>query len=262
MSSNNNSTPYTVTVRGVSPDLREVASYLGEQQVGDITSGQLQELLEKMVALDPVLVAEVDPQMIIAARRGRFSAKPNLGKVLLQPAGELNADFTQLEPSDVPAWLDQAAVSTPASTDTAEAALIGGTSATTRKRRLALLFLLVSVATLAVSAYFTFQPTPLIPDSAFTPITDQVKLATLRQQVAGHFANEDGNSELIVRPDGQLRHVERNEPESAPDETVDTYELMTMTGTGAVLRAKELGPVIIQGPDTLVLNGDPHYRRQ
>lgn len=262
MSSNPEPTPFNVSVRNVSPDLQTVGTHLGEQPVGDVSASHLTGMLEKLTQLDPVSLVEADPVLVIAARRGRFTAKPHLERIVLQPAGDLNAAFTELTPGEVPGWLlgaegEAPAGLTPPPTATGTIKL----PASSRKRTLALLFLLVSAAAFAVSAYFNFRPHPLFPDEEFNAITDSALLARLHSQIPGRYINADQTSELIVRESGLLVLLEHN-AESGADETSDTYEVVAMKGAGPVLRTRDIGPVLIRDADTLVLNQDPHHRKR
>src|SRR5690606_6865496 len=100
--------------------------------------------------------------------------------------------------------------------------------------------LVVSLAALVISAYFTFQPKPLIPDSRFSAITDSAKLSKLQNQVIGRFANADGDSELIVASAGRMTYLERSRDGAAPDETAATYTIATLAEVGPVLRTDAL----------------------
>jgi hypothetical protein len=261
MSSKTSTARYPVVLRGISTDLQEVGPHLNDESLGDLDAAQVLALLEGVAAMDPVRLLEGDPQVLISGRRGAFSAKPNRGNFLLKTVGDFNAAYLELAPAEVTDWLDQTegAAST-AELSGSETPLAATVVHTAKRRRMAAVAMSISLLALAVSAYLTLRPRPLIPDSAFSPIVDQALLNRLTQQVIGRYANAEQNTRLIVESNGRLTYRETNDTGEPPEDTVDSYQLSSMTGVGAVLRTKELGAIAITDANTLTLNGEEFYR--
>jgi hypothetical protein len=261
MSSKTSSARYPVVLRGISADLQEVGPHLADENLGDLDSGQVLELLEGIVTMDPVRLLDGDPQILISGRRGAFSAKPNRGNLLLKTAGDFNAAYLELPPAEVTAWLDETeGDASTAELSGSETPLAATVVHTAKRRRLAAVAMIISLMALAVSAYLTLRPRPLIPDSAFSPIVDQALLNRLTEQVIGRYANTEQNTRLIVESNGRLTYRETNDTGEPPEDTVDRYVFRSMTGVGAVLRTKELGAIAITDANTLTLNGEKFYR--
>ncbi|MEZ5412671.1 MAG: hypothetical protein R3F03_00020 [Opitutaceae bacterium] len=258
MSSSPETARFTVTLRGISPDLQEVGAHHGEHSLSDINAAQLTDILARISQVNPLEADEADLQVSISGRRGRFALTANGDKHLLRPADDLDAAYTELETGAVAAWLDQSD-GTPAPETAPAPQLI--TVAPNRKRRAAGAFLVVSLAALVISAYFTFQPKPLIPDSRFSAITDRATLSKLQNQVIGRFANADGDSALVVASAGRMTYLERSEDGVAPDETAAAYTIVTLEGVGPVLRTDSLGAINVKDANTLIFNGEPYRRK-
>lgn len=258
MSSSPDPARFAVTVRGISPDLQEVGAHHGEQALGEITAAQLADLLAKISSVNPLEADEADLQISVTGRRGRFSITANGDKLLLQPAGDINAAYTELETGAAAAWLDQTEGMVEAATPPAPEII---TAPSNRKRRAAGVFLAASLGILAVSAFFTFQPKPLIPDSRFSAITDRAQLTALQTKVVGRYVNADASSELIVATAGRITYRERAEAGALPEETADTYTLAVLEGVGNVLRTATLGPIAVKDANTLTFNGEPYRRK-
>ncbi len=239
--------------------MQDLGPDVGVQELGMLDADQIVELLTKFSSLDPVRLVDTDPHVLINGRRGSFSAKPHQGKLLLQSTGGINAAFIELDPKDVPAWLDE-----PEGFDSGEAAATIEQAITvtpTTGRNMALGLLAISLLVLVFSAYYTFRPHPLIAEEIFTPISDPALLSSLQQQVVGLYVHSDGDSKLLVSADGKIVFIETADPAEPPDETVDQYKLAIMAGTGAVLLGADFGEIIIRNANTLEFYGEDFVRQ-
>jgi len=259
MSSNASTPVYTVRLRGISSDLQQLGPEISAHDLGKLGAAQVITLLKEFASIDPVRLVEADPHVLLTGARGSFSAKPHQGRLLLQSTGVINASYIELAPEEVPSWLDDA--DAVLATTNATGAMSTITPATTTSRNLALGILFVSLLVLALSAYFTFRPHPVIPVGNFSPVTDKIKLSRLQQQVVGLYANTGGDSTLLVTTDGKITFAETNDSGDSPDLTTCSYVLADLAGSGSVLRTDDLGAIIIHDANTLIFYGENFIRK-
>lgn len=104
---------YHVTTRELSADLSSVGPHLGSRDLGAIDAAQFLGLLEKLVAIDTLMLVEGDPQLFVTVKSGRFLIQPQGGKLLVRPTNALDLIFFKLSPAEIPPFLDGMPASPP-----------------------------------------------------------------------------------------------------------------------------------------------------
>lgn len=216
------------------------------------------EIAQKLTRLPAEQLAEADPHLTIAGRRGRFLARPHRGKLRLSDAANPGRDPLEVRPEDLPAFLD-GHDSAPAVENPAETSVEVFETTKPRTGLVASLFFF-SVAVLAISGYMTFRDVPWDPDADYSAVP-AAELPALKQKITGVF--HTGKSEtprtLTLRSDGTVTLVEFGADHAIADQREDRYKL-ALRGNTAVARATRLGPIELRSDKTLRYAGEDYTR--
>lgn len=252
---------FHVRTIGVSADFTRAAPDESTHDLGDVDRDCLEQVLARLGALEASAPGEADPQLLVKTGRGLFRVSPQLGRWLVKPSGAADQSWTRLEKSEIVAYLAEIEP-TPASAFAAPEAP-PGESATSARTGLVVLLAAVSALVVAGSAYFTFQPDPLDPDSAYESLSPSTE-ASAQAQAIGRFVTsvENDRRALEIREDGTLRWIEYGENGAVANERQVPYVLARRDGR-TVLRAEDMrGPITLLGPDTLSYAKETYSRQR
>jgi hypothetical protein len=259
-------TPSTSTfptqLRGISVDFSEINPGLEEKDLGALTTESLIELLERFLAIDPLELVDADPEIIITGRRGRYGVKNSHHKLTLRPVADPLAEFVELSATEIPAWLDQTDISWQPEAGTAErdleTLLIHQKSS---RQYFVAALMIISLGIFGATAYFSFQPAPINNESDYRPIKNPQRIATLKKQAIGHYANVDGSVKIQVKETNRLVLIQTDGPKnSLKEKSAYSFRIMTNAKGEPVLYTQEIGVINLASNLTLRYNGDT-YRR-
>lgn len=253
---------FHVVMRNIARDFASANAAESSRELGTLDREQFEAVLAKLAALDVPADSDADPRLLVKARRGSFVVRPQLGRWLVEVAGSADRAWTKLETPDVAPYLaDLEIASTPAAEVVADSLPVKGTPPA--RTGLVLILMAVTVLALGGSAYFTFRPDPVDPDSAYLPLVPAEEAAALQTRVVGRYlaAGDDGGRALDIRADGTLTWIEFNADGSVANEVRERYTLARREGI-PVLRAPALrGPIAIQAPNTLTYAREGYARQ-
>jgi hypothetical protein len=253
---------FKVSTRALAADLSSAHAEESSRELGSVDAARLLALLEKLSALDAAVVAEADPQIVVSARRGRFTIRPSQGRLLIRPAADGGQNYWEFNAADVPAFLEgrDAPGGVPADpTDPVDVAPPPKT-----RLPLALSLFAIAASAMALSAWLTFRPVEWDAASLYAPITTPAEVATLRQTQAGLYVSGGGDDERSLEVDarGGVRYREYGPGRAVSTDRGGASTLARRRADGIlVLRVSHLGSVEIKDADTLMFARDS-YRRQ
>jgi hypothetical protein len=266
-SSSNADTPagpiFRVTTRALAGDLSAACVDESARDLGAVDAPCLLALLEKLAALAATEVAEADPHLVVAARRGRFTIRPARNRFLVRSATDGAQGYLELSAAEVPEFLEGRDVR-PAVPAEAPVPLAPPPQAETRLV-LAMALFGLAVLSVAVSVWVTFFRSEQVdPDSDYVVIAAPAEVAGIRQQAAGLYACGVGDDErtLELSPAGNARYREYGPDRALTDEREGRYAIARRrSDQRTVLRVEGLGPIEVSDSATLVFARDTYQRR-
>ena len=253
---------FKVSTRALTADFLAARADESSRELGSVDAAALVALLGKLSVLDPTEIHEADPQLIATGRRGRFSIRPARDRFLLRSATDAGQNFVELSAEDVPSFLDgrDIAPAKPAAISSRVLDVHPGGP----KRAAAFALFALSALVVAVSAWLTFRTTEIDPDSDYEAVTAATEVATLRATTVGTYVSGSGDDErtLEIAPDGSVRYREFGPGgEPSGDRKGASTAARRRSDKTIVLRVKDLGPVEVKSPDTLIFAHDTYQRR-
>lgn len=254
---------FKTSTSGLADQAARVEPGAGTQELGDLTSAQLVELLTRFAALDPMQTAASDPKVTVITRnRVRFSIGTQLGKLFVYDTRDASRTYVELSPAAVPDYLDHG-VATAAVDAPAEQVEDPGAPRKPPRTGLALALMAVGVAAMIGSAAFTFRADPIDADTEYTTVSE-TEAATWRAQAAGSYVALDGPANrhaLVVAPDGSVRYTDTNPDGTMADDITVSSTIARQVGGGPVFRTS-IGPVGFKAPDQLVFARETYVRKR
>lgn len=249
---------FKVSLRQLAPDLDAAGPEHDPRELGQLTASQLNPLLTKLATFTPDRLVDADPHLVVSGRRGRFLVRPSRGKLRLFDANDNTRDPLEVSAAEVADYLDGSELKPVEET----VEISGGVpDATNTRMGLVVALLLLSATMVGASAYFTFKPTTIDADVAYTSIASD-QLSAFRQQFTGSFSTGtgDGSRLLTIRPDGTVKFIEHGPDQAVVDERDDTCHLV-LRGNTPVARTAYLGPIDLRDAKTLFYAGEVYTRQ-
>jgi hypothetical protein len=255
-------TDYKVSSRALAADLAVASIHESARDLGSVDTPALVALLEKLAALDASAVAEADPQLVVTARRGRFTIRPGRGRLLLRLATGGDQSYWELTAAEVPGFLDgrelpNAPSGTPDGDLPVEAPV---------ETRLALALTLFAATFLivAASAWLTFRPDDVDPAALYGAAPAPAEAAAAALSAAGTYVNGGGDDERVleIAADGTVHYREYGPGREVVDERRGQGNLVhRLADRALVLRVPDLGPIELKPPNTVIFARDTYQRR-
>lgn len=253
---------YKIATRALTADLSAARTDESSRDLGTVDEPGLRALLEKLSALDPSDVAEADPQLVVSARRGRFTLRPGQGRILIRSATDGGQHYWEMAAGEVPDFLNGKEIPEAPTTSAPEAVVVVHPVET--KLALALSLFAAAVLIVAISAWLTFRPNDWDPESMYDPIAASAEAEAQRKSAVGLYGNGGGDDERTLEIDarGHVRYREYGPGRELADDRSGPATLARRRADRAlVLRVTELGTIELKDPDTIVFARDAYQRR-
>lgn len=234
---------FRITLVNWDPNAALVSADLGKHCLGDLTPFAIVILLEKFAAIDPILNAIVDPEVIIETTRRKHIVRTGQGRLFLYDLRNALEPAIVLSPEEVVAELDGSAVRVRSRTrifrpieakaePVAPCAepLIG----LRPPHRLALLCTALCLTIYLVNPHLSAEAAAPFPE--FVPVASGKPTEALRGEIAGVYltGSTPGHHGIALRPDGTMQLFQIN-ASGNPSHINDSYRVGHMAGQVCVL---------------------------
>lgn len=242
----------------LSADTTAASVEFGQTDLGELTEAEFVALLERFRRLDSVQNSEVDPQILITARAGRFIVRTGQGKLFLYNARNTTEPYAELSAEEIFAHLER-----PAPAATVSSASVASTSVkpAAPHRATAFAILVAGLALNGYTLYSAFYTDRVGEKTVITLLTAADELAARQRDVIGTYATgaQPGDRVITVGADGSVKFSEVASTTSINNSS-DTYRLGRREKQ-LCLATVDSGVVDILNIDTLVYYRDTYKRR-
>ena len=235
------------TLVNCDPDAALASADLGKRCLGNLEPFAVVILLEKFAAIDPVLNAVVDPEVVIETARRKYIVRTGQGRLFLYDLRNALEPAIVLTPEEVVAELDGsaerarsrvrifrpiAAKAEPESVAPQPEPLAG----LRPPHRLSLLCTALCLTIYLVNPHLTAEAAAPLPE--FVPAASGKPTEVLCGEIAGVYLTgaTPGHHGIALRPDGTMKLFQIN-PSGNPSHFNDTYRVGHIAGKVCVLGA-------------------------
>jgi hypothetical protein len=261
---------FRTTAVNFDPNTAQANAEFGAQEVGELSSAELRELLETFRGIDPIQNVEADPEVHIEARRARYVVRTGQNRLLFSDPRKMLEPALVLSPEAIIAELDGSAAAArtrgpfvlppPVPTEPVlQKASVPTVSALRLPHRIACAVAAVLLA--GYIAYPTLSAETVPPPPHFTPFTDAAQEEAQRALVAGVYMTgpQPGQYGIALGADGSLRLFQVN-AQVSPSLIQDSYRLGRIGTTLYVLSGQPGGPIRVNEGNTLTFCGEIYQR--
>lgn len=258
------------TLVNCDPDAALVSSDLGKRCLGDLEPFAVVILLEKFAAIDPVLNAVVDPEVVIETTRHKFIVRTGQGRLFLYDLRNALEPAIVLTPEEVVAELDGSAararsrvrIIRPVETREEPEPVAPQSLPLAGLRpphRLALLSTALCLTIYLVNPHLTAEAAAPLPE--FMPAASGKPTEVLCAEIAGVYltGSTPGHHGIALRPDGTMKLFQIN-ASGTPSSFNDTYRVGDIGGQVCVLGAAPNRLIRRIAKDSLSYGGETYQR--
>lgn len=246
-----------VSLINLSPDACQLDP--GATVRGEVDADELRALLDNFSHIGSLQAQDIEPQIAIEGRNGKFIIRTGHGKLFLYDARDSSLPFVELSAEDIVRHVTAQPVA--AQSEEAESSLAPAATRTPH-RGIAIAMLLAGLGLNGYTLYSVFYIDDVNQKPAIKLITDTNEFALRQSSVVGRYAtgNQPGDRTIVVEPNGRIRFGEVVTVGSRPEST-DTYRIGRYQEQ-LCLTTIESGVIDITGLNTLVYYRDTYRRMQ
>lgn len=248
-----------VTLVNLSPDGRIADLAFGTETLGSISEAQFTLLLHTFRDLDPLQNSELEPEILVESRDGKFIIRTGQSKLFLYDARDSAKPYSELSPTEIAGQFYGSAAEHSSEEHQPESPTAPNTPRTPH-RGIAISMLAAGLCLNGYTLYSVFYINDVNKKPAVTLITNATELASRQNAAVGRYAtgNEPGDRVIVLNPDGTVKFSEIAATNKRTEST-DTYRIGHYEDK-LCATTPESGIIDITGLNTLVYYRDV-YRR-
>ncbi|MBI5691751.1 MAG: hypothetical protein HZC55_16830 [Verrucomicrobia bacterium] len=251
----------------------QASAEFGSMSGGFLSSGELQELLERFAAVDPIQNADAEPEIGIEVRRRRHLVRTGQGRLFLYDPRNALEPALVLTPAEVIAELDGSAAAArtraPFSPLAAPAPEVPATppgptviSPLRRIHRIAVSAVALACAVYLAAPLVITASARALPDR-FTFLSDPARIEATLQSVSGVYmtGSRPGHHGIAVAADGSIKLFQLNR-QGIPSLLNAHVRVGTLEGETCLIGDEFREPIRFRGKGVLVFCGETYQRIQ
>jgi len=253
-----------VTTRGLSPDLASFGADQSPRDLGKLELTSFVALLSRLTLIDPSLLGDDDPHLVVIGARGRFAVRPGRnGRLVLRDATAQHQSYLELGAADVPSYLDgHDPVATPAGQEPTFPSLSAPQPARGHHPSIGWAAFALAALLVAGSAFWTLRDETVDRAEDYLML-GRTEAEALQRRVTGTYESGRGDDarRLELRPDGSATYQEFDVGRAVIQQRDSTFApALRRADQLPVLRATDLGPIEVRTAASVVFAGDVYQR--
>jgi len=254
-----------VCTYNLSEDFKDASTEHGLRELGEVTSDDVQAVLEWFLLIDPVRNMEAEPYITIENGSTKVSIKLSGGKLFMTHARASEQGSMVVEISEVLQTISASAGHTPPHIPDHQQPHQSGDirkSSSRLNQGIGLTMLLLGLALNGYTVYSAFYIDSVHRDPPITLISDPDQLDERRRLLTGTYStgSEAGDRVITLFPDGRINIQEFGNKGRIRRQISKEYLPGNSEGR-LLLRVKPHGCIEVVNRDTLLFFGDTYRRK-